>query len=45
MARLLASQGHHQRALAIYDLLLTSNGGDASLRAEVDALRGQLMSA
>jgi hypothetical protein len=45
MARLLASQGHHQRALAIYDLLLSANDADASLRAEADTLRGQLLSA
>jgi hypothetical protein len=39
MARLLAGQGHKKRALAIYDALLKADAGDASLRAEADALR------
>jgi hypothetical protein len=39
MARLLASQGHHQRALSIYALLLAANGSDATLQAEAAALR------
>jgi hypothetical protein len=39
MARLLASQGHRNRALKIYDALLAANGGDAELRAEAEALR------
>jgi hypothetical protein len=39
MARLLASQGHHQRALSIYAVLLRANGSDAALQAEAAALR------
>ena len=39
MARLLASQGHHQRALSIYAALLASNGSDTALQAEAAALR------
>jgi Tfp pilus assembly protein FimV len=39
MARLLAGQGHRDRALRIYDTLLATDGGDESLRAEADALR------
>lgn len=39
MARLLASQGHPERALSIYDFLLASPGADPALRAEADALR------
>jgi hypothetical protein len=39
MARLLAGQGHRQRALAMYEVLLKQNAADASLRAEADALR------
>jgi hypothetical protein len=39
MARLLASQGHPARALAIYDWLLAANASDDSLRAEAEALR------
>lgn len=39
MARLLASQGHPQRALSIYEFLLTKPGADDALRAEADALR------
>ena len=39
MARLLAGQGHRDRALAIYDALLALDASDASLRDEADALR------
>jgi hypothetical protein len=40
MARLLASQGHHKRALWIYDwLLATTNAADDALRSEAEALR------
>jgi hypothetical protein len=39
MARLLASQGHRDRALSIYSDLLAQNADDDSLRAEADALR------
>jgi hypothetical protein len=39
MARLLASQGHQERALAIYEELLAQNSEDLSLRAETEALR------
>jgi len=39
MARLLAGQGHPERALSIYDYLLARPGADESLRAEADALR------
>ncbi len=39
MARLLAGQGHRDRALRIYDTLLAADGSDESLRAEADALR------
>jgi hypothetical protein len=39
MARLLAGQGHRDRALAIYEVLLRTDAADASLRAEADALR------
>ena len=39
MARLLASQGHHRRALSIYDVLLATNAADATLAAEAAALR------
>jgi hypothetical protein len=42
MARLLASQGHHNRALAIYEELLRSNAVDAVLREEADALRARV---
>ncbi|HKP58452.1 MAG TPA: hypothetical protein VJV78_17120, partial [Polyangiales bacterium] len=41
MARLLAGQGHRDRALAIYDVLLRQDAADASLRAEADALRAR----
>jgi hypothetical protein len=39
MARLLASQGHHKRALWIYDWLLATNATDDTLRSEAEALR------
>lgn len=39
MARLLAGQGHHKRALAIYDALLATDPTNAELRAEAAALR------
>jgi hypothetical protein len=39
MARLLASQGHHRRALSIYDVLLAANTSDVTLQAEAAALR------
>lgn len=39
MARLLAGQGHRDRALAIYDALIAIDASDASLRDEADALR------
>jgi hypothetical protein len=39
MARLLAKQGHGQRALTIYDYLLAGNPSDGELRAEADAVR------
>jgi hypothetical protein len=39
MARLLASQGQHDRALAIYEALVAVNGGDAALQAELEAVR------
>jgi hypothetical protein len=39
MARLLASQGHHQRALSIYDALLAAGASDPLLEAEATALR------
>lgn len=39
MARLLAAQGHRERALAIYEELLAQNSEDAALRRETDALR------
>lgn len=39
MARLLAAQGHRERALAIYEELLAQNSEDAGLRREADALR------
>jgi hypothetical protein len=44
MARLLASQGHADRALSIYDYLLASPGAEPSLRAEAEALRAARMS-
>lgn len=40
MARLLAGQGHKQRALSIYDFLLASDS-DPELRAEAERLRAQ----
>ena len=39
MARLLAAQGHRERALAIYEELLAQNSEDDSLRHEAEALR------
>jgi len=39
MARLLASQGHRERALAIYEELIAQNSEDASLHDEAQALR------
>jgi hypothetical protein len=39
MARLLAAQGHRERALAIYAELLAQNSEDAALREESTALR------
>lgn len=46
MARLLANQGHSERALAIYDLLVSESPEDADLKAERDelALTGNLSS-
>lgn len=41
MARLLAAQGYRQRALAIYEELLSQPGADAALRAEAEALRAR----
>jgi hypothetical protein len=40
MARLLAAQGHKQRALSIYNVLLASDH-DPELRAEAERLRAQ----
>jgi hypothetical protein len=37
LARLLSSQGHHQRALTIYEALVAATPGDPSLAAERDA--------
>jgi len=39
MARLLASQGHRDRALVIYEELLAHNSADEELRREAEALR------
>ena len=39
MARLLASQGHRERALAIYEELIAQNSEDASLQDAAQALR------
>jgi hypothetical protein len=39
MARLLASQGHTERSLMIYEELLARNSTDAELACEVEALR------
>jgi hypothetical protein len=39
MARLLASQGHRERALAIYEELLARDSTDARLQAEAEAVR------
>ncbi|MCA9581392.1 MAG: hypothetical protein KC416_06325 [Myxococcales bacterium] len=41
MAQLLASQGHFDRALAIYDDLLRDHPGDGDLRQEQRELRGR----
>lgn len=42
MAKLLASQGHPERALSIYDYLLARPGADNTLRAEAEALRSSV---
>jgi hypothetical protein len=39
MAKLLAAQGHRERALSIYDHLLSKDASDPALLAEADALR------
>ena len=39
MAKLLAVQGHRQRALSIYDYLLAQGSGDQGLRDEAERLR------
>lgn len=39
MAKLLALQGHRQRALSIYDYLLAQGSADQGLRAEAERLR------
>ena len=39
MARLLAAQGHRERALAIYEELLARDGEDAVLRREAERVR------
>ena len=39
MARLLASQGQHDRALAIYEALVAVDNSDAALQAELEAVR------
>lgn len=39
MARLLAAQGHRERALAIYEELLAQDGSDQALRDELAAVR------
>jgi hypothetical protein len=39
MAKLLAAQGHADRALAIYTYLLARDGDDPALQAEVASLR------
>jgi hypothetical protein len=41
MAKLLAAQGHTERALAIYRYLLVRNPGDAMLQAELAAIEAQ----
>ena len=41
MAKLLAAQGYHARALAIYQVLLAESPGDAELQAEIERLRAQ----
>jgi hypothetical protein len=42
MARLLASQGHRERALAIYEELLAQNSADEALRGEAEGVRNGL---
>jgi hypothetical protein len=39
MARLLAAQGHRERALAIYEELLAQNSEDVGLRQEAESVR------
>ncbi len=39
MARLLGAQGHRERALAIYEELITKNSSDSTLVQEAEALR------
>jgi hypothetical protein len=39
MARLLAAQGHRERALAIYEELLAQNSADEELRHEAEGVR------
>ena len=41
MARLLDAQGHHQRALRIYDELMRARPDDAALRREMDGARSR----
>lgn len=43
MAKLLAAQGHPERALAIYGYLLARDGNDPVLQAEAAALRESLV--
>lgn len=45
MARLLASQGQHDRALAIYEALVAVDNADPALRAELEAVRQRIESA
>jgi hypothetical protein len=44
MARLLASQGQHERALAIYEALAAADAADATLLAELEAVRAKIES-
>jgi hypothetical protein len=39
MARLLAAQGHRERALLIYEELLAQNSADSAIQDEADAVR------
>jgi hypothetical protein len=39
MARLLAAQGHRERALLIYEELLAQNSADSAMQEEADAVR------